>query len=145
MVPLNANLFTQHPTDGAISKHYHLGLCSNSVRGWSTSKFWVHMNKKTINSDRSLSCRWFNWPSVNIALAFSSHLGVQNSWSWPCGKGLLCKSQINSKNTRVSQTIDREGRWQDGRGDHYGSFDCIVLLFYFLTIEILNSFLLIWC
>ena len=65
---------------------------------------------KAIDSDPSLSCRGFNWPSVNIALAVSGHLGVQMLDRGHVGKKPLCRSQINSKNAMVSQTIDRKGR-----------------------------------
>ena len=41
------------------------------------------------------------------------------------GKRPLWRSQINSKNASVSQTIDRKGRGPAGRGDRYGSLDFI--------------------
>ena len=70
---------------------------------------------KSINSDSSLSRRdltghlfTLRWPLVVI---------------WVCklvdrgrvGERPLCRSQIKSKNARVSQTIDRKGRWPDGK------------------------------
>ena len=69
----------------------------------------------------------FNWPSVHTALTVSGHLGVQIGWPWPRWGATV--SQIKSKNTRVSQTIDRKGRWPDEIGDRYGSFDYIYIAF----------------
>ena len=112
MVPHKANLFKQNLTDGAISKHYCLGLCLHWVWGWSTGKFCVHTYElKAKTSNGSLSRRWFKWPSVNVTLAISGHLGVQNVCRGRVGKRPLCRSQVNSKNARVSQKIDRKGRW----------------------------------
>ena len=53
-------------------------------------------------ADSSISCRRFNWPSVNIALAVTGHLGVQTGWPWPGWEETVQQ--------RVSQTIDGKGR-----------------------------------
>ena len=105
MAPLSANLFMQH-SDGAIRK-YCLGLCLHSVSGCSTGKFLEYNELKVTTAfladDLIGYLSTLLWPSMVIwmyKMVDHGHLG----------KRPLCRSQINSNNARVSQTIDRKGR-----------------------------------